>query len=288
VKVEPRTSSGFNDPSRAPYLRVEVRERLRARVAYDGDDEPLLRLYRNPDVVAVEVDDLVLLQPRVELRELREALGARGDHGGNEGVERDLLEVALLDPRDRGYLTVRTCHVVGDQATDTAKRHAATLLRRGALAVSGRADVLLGDPPRGPGAGDRGEVDPQLPGDLPHDGRRLRPGRRYRGGLHASGDCPRGGLSPASPLSGRLGDVLALLADDDEHGTDRRDLALGDEDPKHGARVRGGNVDRRLVRLHLHQRVVFGDLLALGDEPARDLALREALAEVGELERVGH
>ena len=79
-----------------------------------------------------------------------------------------------------------------------------------------------------------------------------------------------------------------VLADHDEHGADRDDVSFGDEDPRDLAAGRRRDLDRRLVRLHLDQRVVLDDLLALGDEPARDLALRQALAEVGQLELVCH
>ena len=54
--------------------------------------------------------------------------------------------------------------------------------------------------------------------------------------------------------------------------------------PAYGRR----DLDGRLVGLDLDERIVLGDLLALGHEPARDLALREALSEVGEPERARH
>ena len=50
----------------------------------------------------------------------------------------------------------------------------------------------------------------------------------------------------------------------------------------------GEDLDRRLVGLHLDERVVLGDLLALLDEPAGDLPLGETLAEIRQLELVGH
>ena len=81
---------------------------------------------------------------------------------------------------------------------------------------------------------------------------------------------------------------LARLADDDELRADGRDLAFGDEDPQHGSAVRRRDLHGRLVGLDLDERVVLGDRLALRDEPAGDLALRETLAEVGEPERARH
>ncbi len=81
---------------------------------------------------------------------------------------------------------------------------------------------------------------------------------------------------------------LAGLADHDELGADGCDLTLGHENPEHRAGIRRGDLDGRLVGLDLDERIVLGDHLPLGDEPARDLALREPLAEIGELERARH
>src|SRR5205823_13023931 len=80
----------------------------------------------------------------------------------------------------------------------------------------------------------------------------------------------------------------AVLADDDQHRADWHDLALGHEDPSYPTGRGRRDLDRRLVGLHLDERIVLTDLLALCDEPARDLALGQALAEVGELELVRH
>ena len=79
-----------------------------------------------------------------------------------------------------------------------------------------------------------------------------------------------------------------VAADHDQHGADRDDLALGDEDPRDGSASRRRDLDGRLVGRDLDERVVLGDLLALLDEPAGDLALGQALAEVRQLELVGH
>ena len=77
-------------------------------------------------------------------------------------------------------------------------------------------------------------------------------------------------------------------ADHDEHRADGDDLALGDEDPGHGPGGGRRDLDRGLVGLDLDERVVLGELLPLGHEPAGDLALGEALAEVRQFELVRH
>ena len=48
------------------------------------------------------------------------------------------------------------------------------------------------------------------------------------------------------------------------------------------------DLDRRLVSRDLDERRVLGDLLALLDEPAGDLALGQSLAEIRQLELVRH
>ena len=80
----------------------------------------------------------------------------------------------------------------------------------------------------------------------------------------------------------------AVLADDDEHRADRDDVALLDEDLRDLAGGGRGDLDRRLVRLDLDERLVLGDLVAHGHEPAGDLAFGQALAEIGKLELVRH
>ena len=83
-------------------------------------------------------------------------------------------------------------------------------------------------------------------------------------------------------------ELLALGADHDEHGADRRDLALLDEDLEHRALPRRGDLDGGLVGLHLDERLILRDRVALRDEPARDLGLGQPLAEIGQLELVRH
>ena len=65
-------------------------------------------------------------------------------------------------------------------------------------------------------------------------------------------------------------------------------LPFLDEDARDLPGRRRGDLDGRLVRLDLDERLVLGHLVPLGDEPAGDLALGQALAEVRKLELVGH
>jgi hypothetical protein len=74
-----------------------------------------------------------------------------------------------------------------------------------------------------------------------------------------------------------LGVRDVAVTDHDEGCADRDELALADEDARNDSLRRGWNLDGRLVRLDLDERVVLGDLLPHLDEPARDLALGHAL-----------
>ena len=120
VKVEPRSSSAASEPARAPSarrfdLRRELVERTLVAAAHDRDEEAALGLHREAEVVALEQDDLVALEPRVELRELAQRERAGAEQRGHEPVERDAREVALLHPGDRRHLAVGARHVLGDQ-----------------------------------------------------------------------------------------------------------------------------------------------------------------------------
>src|SRR5207244_3787671 len=54
--------------------------------------------------------------------------------------------------------------------------------------------------------------------------------------------------------------------------------------PAHGR----GDLDLRLVRLHLEERRVLADHVALADQDLGDLGLGQSLAQVGEDERARH
>ena len=165
---------------------------------------------------------------------------------------------------------MRAREVLEHLPLDPANRLAPLRLAAGAAA----ADVLFGDPPLRPRAGDRREVDAELFRQPPHERRRA----NLLWGL-----APRSGARPRFRFR-----LRPVPADDDEHGSDGNDLAFGDENLRHHAAGGRRDLDRRLVGRDLDERVVLRDLLALLHEPARDLALGEALAEVGQLELVGH
>ena len=134
--------------------------------------------------------------------------------------------------------------------------------------------------PCGPVPRDRREVDAELGRDLADERRRahlLAAAARRRG-------LRRSLLGASAPASGRD----SVAADHDEHRSDRDDLAFRDEDPRDLPARRRRDLDGRLVGGDLDERRVLGDVLALLDEPARDLAFGQALAEVGQLELVGH
>jgi hypothetical protein len=195
-------------------------------------------------------------------------------------------------------------HVLGDHAPYAAQRLAAPLacFGHGRRLTPGHgrvAHVLFCDPPLGPCPCHRLELDAQLLRDPAHERRRAGPAaairhgscrrcrpRRARSG-HALSRRPRRlclGLSPGHGWFRRGG----VAADDDQHGAHRHDVAFGDEDARDRARSRRGDLDRRLIRLDLDERVVLRHLLAFRDQPARHLTLREAFAEIRQLELVRH
>src|SRR5437764_602582 len=91
----------------ASDLRLELVDRLRVDVAHDGDDEALVRLDGDADVAAVEIEEVVALDPRIQLGKLAERAGHGPQGQGEESLHVDVGEVALLDPGDRRDLSVR-------------------------------------------------------------------------------------------------------------------------------------------------------------------------------------
>ena len=283
VNVEPRRSSAPSEPVRARSARAAISAASSSTdfsfaAPDDRHHETVVGLHGDPDVVAIEVEDRVAVEARVQLRELDERVGARLHDCREEALERNVLEVTLLHPGHGWHLAMRPGHVLGDHAADASQGLASAF---GARARRGRSHVVLRDPAARPGARDLGEVDTELLRDPTDDRSRLHAPRirdRSGGGLRGNG-CGR---------RSDHGHRLSRLADHDELRADGGDVTLRHEDLQHRAGVRRRDLDRRLVGLDLDERVVLGDLLPLGDEPAGDLALREPLAEVGKLERARH
>ena len=148
----------------------ELVDGLLVRVPDDRHHESVVGLHRNPEVIAVEVQDRVAVEAGVQLGELEERVRAGLDDGRKQRVEWNALEVALLHPRHGRHLAMRTGHVLGDHTTNTAERLASAV-----DTGRGGADVVLDDAPSRPRAGDAGEIDAELLRDPAND----------RGGLHA-------------------------------------------------------------------------------------------------------
>ncbi len=87
---------------------------------------------------------------------------------------------------------------------------------------------------------------------------------------------------------GRLGTCLVGAADPGEHGTYGDRLVLGHKDLQHDAGHGRGDLGVDLVGRDLEQRLVDGDGLADGLQPARDGALGDALAERRHLDGLRH
>ncbi len=298
VNVEPRSSSGLSVPalalsaSRAPRPRGRPAS-ARSALADDRDDEALLRLHGQSEVEALEEHDLLALQTGVQLRHRTEAVHRRLEKVGQVAPLASHLvqrrEVAFLDDRDGGDLPVCRRQMCSDQLAHAPERLAALALAGLRLGSAARAPhVVLRDPSLRARPGDGREFDPELRGQ-PADERR-RPDaigrrRRRRDWGILGGGLLRRRLGPRLLVTGRC---RAVRADHDENGADGHRLALLDEDLRDLPGRRGRDLDGRLVRLDLDQRLILADLVALGDEPARDLALGQAFAEVGELELVRH
>src|SRR5512132_3414551 len=135
----------------------------RVAVADDRDDEPLVRLHGDADVVAVEVDDLVALEPSVQLGHFLERLGHGLERHGDEPLQIDGAEVALLDPRDGRHLGVGPGHVLGDQLSNSAQRLTAALWGWCQTRRPGRrAHVFFGHAALAPAAAQPFEVDAEF------------------------------------------------------------------------------------------------------------------------------
>ena len=264
----------------ATHVGVQLCDRAPRAASHHRDDEPVVGLHRDTHVDAVEEDDLVVLEPCVQLRKAHDRRRDCADRVRHQERDVDAGEVALLDERDGGNLAVRARHLLADHAANAAHGNPGPV-----CLTCGSLDVGLDDPTPGPAALESDELDAESPCELPHR-RRGAHGRRGVGG-HDGDDRLRRVLGGGVVVDGAE-ELLSLLPDHDEDCPDRRDRSLLDEDLEHGALPRRGDLDRRLVRLHLDERLILRNVRALLHEPARDLRLGQALAEVGELELVGH
>ena len=132
VKVESRSSSGCSEPARAPSARRWISASIsatesRSHPRTTGTTRPGVRVDGDPEVVAVEQHDLVVLDPRVELGELGKRRGRGLQRGRHEQAEVDAGEVAFLDERDGGDLTVRALDLLDDRPPDPAHGHPPSL-----------------------------------------------------------------------------------------------------------------------------------------------------------------
>ena len=129
------------------HLGFELVDARRAAAANDGHDEAGVGLDGDPEVVALEVDDLVALEARVELREDLEALRHDVERERQEALRVEAGEIALLDERDGRDLTVRSGEVLDDLAANASYWLPSALGR-----PRGRAHVVLRDAPSRPGS----------------------------------------------------------------------------------------------------------------------------------------
>ena len=184
VNVLPRSSSGFSvprgqprraapPPPRAPRAK---RSRSRGRRARRAPG----RLHGDAEVVALEVDDLVALEARVQLRVLGERGRDRFERERQQLLQVDVGEVALLDERHRRHLAVGLGQVLGDLPPHPAqgsRRPSEGLCSIQTQARSaGRADIALRDAAVRSRAAQLSQIHPELLRDPAHD----------RGRLHAT------------------------------------------------------------------------------------------------------
>src|SRR6266566_2450539 len=209
-------------------------------VADDRHDQALLGLHGDAEVVAVEVDDLVALEPRVQLGYFLQPLGHGLERQRDEPLQVDRAEVAFLHPRHGRHLRVGTSHVLGDQLPNPAQWLAASL--RGVSRCQTRrrargAHVLFGHAALRAAAVQRFEIDAELlrkPAD-----ERGRPNASWRGVSRCQACGHVSNLHGCLLLRRAFGTRLlvacrrraAVLADHDEYCSDRGRLAFGNEDP---------------------------------------------------------
>ncbi len=131
AEVLRRERPGARGLGQPGHVLGELVEGAGVAAANDGDDEALVGLDGDAEVVAVEVDDLVALEPGVELRHLLERLRHGAQRHRDQAREVEAGEIALLDVRDGGNLPVRPREVLGDHAPHAPERDPAPLFGSG-------------------------------------------------------------------------------------------------------------------------------------------------------------
>ena len=291
VKVEPRRSSGASLPvarllRRARRRRRVARRAARVAAAHDGHDEPLVGLDGDAEVVAVEVDDLVALEARVQLGELLQRQRRRTQHERQQLLQVDAGEVALLDVGDGGDLAVRARQVLDDLPADAAHLLAPPLgLVAGTQPAAARTSSSVIRPP-GPVGVDRCERRPRAPARSAARAASPAPAALARC------DRPRGQSAWTRPLRASS---TAGVAPSSSAPITTSTVPTGTTSPSATRMLRDAcprpATGSRPSSCRSGSRRAAGPRRSrrrLGDEPARDLALGQALAEVGQLERVRH
>ena len=159
--------AGSGRVGEARGLGGELLERPGVAASDDRHDEALLGLDGDPEVVALEIDELVasvvgVVEPSVQLWVLLQPGRGRLQHERHESAEVDVREVALLRERDRRNLLVRPRESLGDLTPDPADGLPALerlVLLQHKLLSTGAADIGLDDPPVRPGATQRSQID---------------------------------------------------------------------------------------------------------------------------------
>ena len=214
VIVESRSSSTASVPARAPSARRRTSasmllDRAALAAADDRDDEPVVGLHRDADVDAVEEDDLVALEPRVELGKPCDRSDATAWIAvGRAGARRR----RPVKSHSSTKVTAGISRCARVTCSTIARRMPRTGTRRPLGLRRGGADVGLDDPPAGAAALQPDELDAERRRELPHRGsrahRRRRVGRDDRderlGGLLrrlAPDSTARRSCSPSSPIT---------------------------------------------------------------------------------------
>ena len=246
-------------------------------------------------------------QARQEAKDMASSLSRAGE--ASRQIDADLEAARAANELAKGTQTEQELEQLREKAAAKAARArlegggrlGGRHLRCRGMRIRGRGGqhVLACDPSLRAGALDRGQVHPELAGQFTDQGQGLHPapgatnGGPIRGGQHlgllaershyrssgvTAGDRGHGWIR----LPGLAGPTLCfrLLPDHHQDRADLDGLTLGSAMTQHDTGIRGRDLHHRLVGLHLHHRLIGLDPATLGNQPADDLGLGEALADV--------